>query len=58
MHSALLSLKTLWSGWLAIFVLQILSVFINLVYICFLEQFFRLALSRLQNCGLSSEEDR
>lgn len=41
-----------------IFVLQILNVFIDLVYICFLEQFFRLALSRLQNCGLSSEEDR
>lgn len=37
---------------------QIPSVFINLVYIFFLEQFFRLALSRLQNCGLYTEEDR
>uniref|UniRef100_A0A8C5X7L9 Type 2 lactosamine alpha-2,3-sialyltransferase n=1 Tax=Malurus cyaneus samueli TaxID=2593467 RepID=A0A8C5X7L9_9PASS len=36
---------------------QILNIFINLVYIYFLEQFFRLALSRLQNCGLYSEED-
>ena len=34
-----------------------LNIFINLLYICFLEQFFHLALSRLQNCGLSNEDD-
>lgn len=35
-----------------------LNIFINLLHICFLEQFFRLALSRLQNCGLFNEDDR
>lgn len=38
--------------------LKTLNIFINLLYICFLEQFFHLALSRLQNCGLSNGDDR